>query len=137
MDRGNTYGIENMATNNDAANQPSTSVAADTKLLARHAREGHNDSPVPTEDAPADGDGGRGEEDHDECRDAADNERDSETGDDLRHFLPEVGPLDLLLRRTPRHVVREAVREDGLRHGDRQTAEEEEAVRARQLFCHI
>ena len=130
MNRSNTYGIENVAANHDATRQTSTSVAANTKLMARHAREGHNDSPVPAEDAPADWDGGRGEEDHDECRDAADDERDAETGDDLRHFLPEVGPLDLLLRRAPGDVVREHVREEGLRQVDTETAEEEEAVRA-------
>ena len=117
-----------MATNHDATSQTSTSVAEDTKLMTRHAREGHNDSPVPAEDAPADWDGGRGEEDHDECRDAADDERDAEAGDDLGNLLPEVRALHFFLRRAPRDVVREQVREKGLREMDAQAAKEEKTA---------
>ena len=57
-----------------------------------------------------------------------DDERDAEAGDDLGNLLPEVRALHFFLRRAPRDVVREQVREKGLREMDAQAAKEEETA---------
>lgn len=54
-------------------------------------------------------------------------QREPETFDDLGDFLEEIRSLDLFLRRTPCHVVRTHVCEDGLTNGDSETTEEKEA----------
>ena len=95
--------------------------------MVRDSRKRNNDGPVPAEDAPADGYELGAEDDHSHADQRADDEREPEPLEDLRHLEPEVGPLDLLARRAPGHVVRERVREEGLGDGDREPAEEEEA----------
>jgi hypothetical protein len=69
---------------------------------------------------------------HDDHREheKADDERQPETAQDARDLDEEVGPLDLFLRRPPRDVVREEVREERLGQVNRQAAEEKEAVGA-------
>jgi hypothetical protein len=57
----------------------------------------------------------------------ADDERQPETAQDARDLDEEVGPFDLFLRRAPRDVVREEVREERLGQVNRQAAEEKEA----------
>ena len=116
-----------MAANHDATSQTSTSVAADTKLMARHAREGNNDSPVPIEDTPANGNEIGAHNDHSHANCQAERKSEPEALQDLGHLEPEVGPLHFFLRRTPGDIVREEVREDGLAEGDGEAAEEEEA----------
>jgi hypothetical protein len=69
-------------------------------------------------------------DDHANNDERRDDEGHSESLEDGRDLLPEVGALDLLLRRGPGHVVREQVREHGLGNRDRETTEEEEAARA-------
>ena len=101
-------------------------------IRKKNSRERNDDSPVPAEDAPANWDELCGKNNHGDARNERDDERDTETGDDLRHLLPEVGALDFLFRRTPRDVVGEQVSEKGLREMDAQAAEEEEAVTRRE-----
>ena len=91
-------------------------------------RERHDNGPVPPEDAPADGDRVRGEDDHRGAAREADDEREPEALEDLGDLLPEVRPLDLLLRRAPCDVVREEVGEQGLGEVDTEPAEEEKAA---------
>ena len=93
-------------------------------------RERHDNGPVPAEDAPADGDCVRGEDDHRGAERYADDEREPEALEDLGDLLPEVRPLDLLLGRTPCDVVREEVREQRLGEVDTEPAEEEKAAGA-------
>ena len=90
-------------------------------------REDHR--PIPALDLPPTRDGGGGEDDHDDRDDEREDEREPEAAQDLGHLEPEVGPLDLLLRRAPRDVVAEEVREQRLGEVDREPAEEEEAMR--------
>ena len=124
-----------MTADNDSE-KASVSTGDPRERMRKYVRKRNNDSPIPSEDAPADGDGGRRQDDHDEDHDEGDDESDAEPLDDLRHFLPEVGPLDLLLRRAPGDVVAEHVREQGLRQMDAETAEEEEAVNAKRSVWH-
>ena len=93
--------------------------------------EREDDGPVDAKDLPALGDETQGEDDHRRAEQHADGEREPEALQDLGHLEPEVAALDLLLRRAPRDVVREHVREQRLREVDREPAEEEEAARAR------
>ena len=93
-------------------------------------RERHDNGPVPAEDAPADGDCVRGEDDHRGAERYADDEREPEALEDLGDLLPEVRPLDLLLGRAPCDVVREEVREQRLGQVDTEPAEEEKAAGA-------
>ena len=95
-----------------------------------NVRDGDDDSPVPAENAPSDGDSVRRENDHDKDHNGGEHERDPKPLEYLRDLLPEVGPLDFLLRRAPGDVVREQVREQCLRQMNAQATEEEEAVSA-------
>ena len=52
----------------------------------------------------------------------------SQNGGGCTGLDEEVGPLDLFLRRAPRDVVREEVREERLGQVNRQATEEKEAV---------
>ena len=71
----------------------------------------------------------RTEDDHAGNKDDRNEESGPEALEDLRHFLEEVGALDLFLRRGPGDVVREEMGEDGDGEVDGETAEEEEAAR--------
>ena len=85
--------------------------------------------PVDARDLPPCGyEVGREHDDHHE-HEKADNERQPETAQDARDLNEEVRPFDLFLRRAPRDVVREEVREERLGQMNRQAAEEKEAVR--------
>ena len=93
-----------------------------------NVRKGENNSPVPAENSPSDGHSVRRENDHDKDHYGGEHERDPETLEYLRHLLPEVRALHFFLRRAPRDVVREQVREKGLREMDAQAAKEEETA---------
>ena len=97
-------------------------------VRASHDGEREDDGPGGAVDAPPDGHERRAGDDHAGEEDPGEEGREPEALEDLGDLLEEVGPLDLLLRRAPGHVVREAVGEDGLGDGDREPAEEEEAV---------
>ena len=71
---------------------------------------------------------GREYDDHHE-HEKADDERQPETAQDARDLDEEVGSFNLFLRRAPRDVVREEMREERLGQVNRQAAEEKEAVR--------
>ena len=98
---------------------------------AGEQRKREDDRPRGAVYPPLDRDERRAEDDHRGDEDPREEPREPEALEDLGHLLEEVGPLDFLLGRAPRHVVREQVREDRLRHRDRQAAEEEEAARGR------
>ena len=101
-------------------------------VAAGHHGEREDHCPVDAGDLPSRWhEVAREDEYHDEQKEA-DDQRKPETAQDPRHFDEEVRPLDLLLGRAPRDVVREQVREQGLRQVDRQTAKEEEAARRRE-----
>ena len=73
------------------------------------------DSPVPGKDLPAGRHGVGREDDHRNGDDEAKHEREPEAAQDFGYLKPEVGTLDFLLRGAPLDVVREEVREQGLR----------------------
>jgi hypothetical protein len=92
-------------------------------------RKREDNGPIDPGDLPSRGyKVGREHNDHHE-HEKADDERQPETAQDARDLDEEVGPFDLFLRRAPRDVVREEVREDRLGQMNRQAAEEKEAVR--------
>ena len=101
-------------------------------VRASHDGEREDDGPRAAVDAPLEGDDGRAEDDHARDDDPREEPGDPEALEDLGDLLEEVRALDLLLRCAPRHVVREQVRENRLRDGDREPAEEEEAA----AQCH-
>ena len=96
-------------------------------MAADYGGEGEDDAPGLAVDAPLERHERRAEEDHAREDDPGEHPGEPPALEDLRDLLEEVGPLDLFLGRAPRHIVREAVREDGLRDGDGEAAEEEEA----------
>ena len=99
-------------------------------MAADSDREREDYRPVPAEDSPTDGNERGGEDDHRDGNDEADDEREPEPTKDLGDLEPEVGALDLFLRRTPGDVVRDEVGNQRLGEMDTEAAEEEEAVEA-------
>ena len=97
-------------------------------MAARDNGEGEDDGPGRTIYTPLDGDEWCAEDDDAEDEYPRHQPREPEALEDLGHLLEEVRTLDLLLRRAPRHVVAEQMRQDRLRERNRETAEEEEAV---------
>jgi hypothetical protein len=92
-------------------------------------RKREDDGPIDAGDLPPCGNKVcRQHNDQDE-HETADDERQPETRQDARDLDEEVGPFDLFLRRAPRDVVREEVREERLGQVNRQAAKEKEAVR--------
>ena len=95
---------------------------------ASEQRKREDDRPRRAVDPPLDRDERRAEDDDGGEEDPGDEPGEPAALEDHGHLLEKVGALDLLLRRTPGHVVREAVGEDRLRDGDGEPAEEEEAA---------
>lgn len=97
-------------------------------MTPKRDSDGEDHRPRRAEDLPPARDEVRREDDHRNAHDDRRDEREPEPAQDLRHLEPEVRLFDLLLRRAPRDVVREQVREQRLRQVDAQPAEEEETV---------
>ena len=92
-------------------------------------RQWEDHRPIRHHDLPSSWDEVRREYDHRDDDKHAQHECDPKSLEDLRHLEPEVRALDLLLRRAPRNVVGEKMREQGLREMDGEAAEEEEALK--------
>lgn len=97
-------------------------------MTSHDDRQGEDHAPRVPANAPLYGHERRAEDDHAGEEDPRDEPGKQAALEDHGDLLEEVGSLDLLASRAPGHVVREAVREDRLRDGDREAAEEEEAV---------
>ena len=100
-------------------------------MAPRNDCQRENHSPIQTLDPPIHGDDRQTEYHHPRNQDKAHDYTQPEPPQDLRDLQEEVAAFDLLLRRAPRDVVREQVREDGLAQRDREPAEEEKAGRRR------
>lgn len=95
-------------------------------MTPKRDSDGEDHRPRRAQDLPPARDEVRRQHDHRNTHDDRRDEREPEPAQDLRHLEPEVRLLHLLLRRAPRDVVREQVREQRLRQVDAQPAEEEE-----------
>lgn len=70
-------------------------------MAAKGDREGKDDSPVRSQDLPADRCDISGEEDHEDAQSKGDDEGKPEAFCDLGHFKPKVRAFDFLLRCAP------------------------------------
>ena len=91
-------------------------------------REREDDRPIDARDLPSRRKKVGREHNDQHKHETADDEGQPKPAQDARDLDEEVGPFDLFLRRAPRDVVREEVREEGLGQVNRQATEEKEAV---------
>ena len=77
-------------------------------------RERENNGPINSRDPPSRGYKVGREDNHHRKQEEANDERQPKAAQDSRDLDEEVGPLDLLLGRAPRDVIREEVREERL-----------------------
>lgn len=93
--------------------QPGIEHEGEEEMAPSYEREGEDDGPGVSGNPPFCREEATREEDHRRNRDDTDNERQPESSQDSRDLLEEVGCFDFLLRRTPRDVIREEMREQG------------------------
>ena len=85
--------------------------------------------PINSRDTPTFWDEVGGEYSHSNKGRKAENKRNPEALEDLGHFKPEVRALDFFLGSAPGNIIREHMRQEGLREVDAEAAKEEKAVK--------
>ena len=94
--------------------QPGIEHDGEENMAGSHEREREEDGPRGSGNLPIRRDKAGRKDYHHHNRDETENECQPEPAQDFRDLLEKVGLFDFLLRRTPRDVKREEMREQGL-----------------------
>ena len=124
-----------MASGHNTSSEKRRSVSRNSSRENRgkDVRKRNNDSPVPIEDTPANGNEIGAHNDHSHANCQAERKSEPEALQDFGHFEPEVRAFNFLLGGAPCDVVGEEVGKEGLGKMDTETTEEESAAEERRL----